>query len=288
VKKQIQTSPAIGFRVAFTLIELLVVIAIIAILASLLLPALARAKDEARLSQCISNKKQVQTAWSLYAGDNQEIMVPNAPLQVTSSNEVWCPAFQGGESWLAYPDNTNVYLYQTALLGTYMANQIGPYQCPSDTIPSKNGLRVRSISMNSQMGWSWLNRLGYNPSLNFSGMQVYVKTTDINCPGPSWAFIFADETMYTLDDGFMQMAGPGSPAFPNAPAYYHRGSGVLSFADGHVESHKWTGPVLTALPYVYGKTSGGSDNNTTASDPDWIWLLPRSGCNAGTVFNGGN
>ena len=276
------------FMTAFTLIELLVVIAIIAILASLLLPALSNAKDEARQTLCLSNKKQVQLAWQIYADDNQQVMVNNAPLQITAENLIWCPVVNGGENWLAYPDNTNTSLYTGALLAPYLGSQVAVYRCPGDVIPSKNGTRLRSISMNSQMGWAYMsaqNDGGYN----YSGMLTNIKTSDLVCPPPTMAFIFADETMYTLDDGFMQLANPSAAAYPNAPAYYHRRSGSFSFGDGHAEAHKWQGSFILSLPYAYPKTGGGSDNYvptplSAGDSADWQWFSIRSGCNPGQKF----
>ena len=82
-------------RRAFTLIELLVVIAIIAILAAILFPVFARARESARRASCQSNMKQIILAYTMYAQDYDEITVPvytsekNGPVINSNNNYYW-------------------------------------------------------------------------------------------------------------------------------------------------------------------------------------------------------
>ena len=73
-------------RVGFTLIELLVVIAIIAILAAILFPVFARAREKARQTNCLSNVKQMMVGVMMYAQDYDEMLIPSALTYATGGN----------------------------------------------------------------------------------------------------------------------------------------------------------------------------------------------------------
>jgi len=112
-----QTFISFSVRPAFTLIELLVVIAIIAILAAMLLPALARAKAKAQAAQCLSNLKQLQYSWFMYANDNGDKIPPNW-LGVTNA---W---IDGVQTVNEYPGATNIQLLINGLLYKWAQDKI--------------------------------------------------------------------------------------------------------------------------------------------------------------------
>ncbi len=226
-------------RSGFTLIELLVVIAIIAILASLLLPALARAKDQARRIHCVNNQKQLMVTCNLYSSDNREMLPPNGAGQpkasgpymwVLGDNHNYIPAF-----W----DIRYLVDPQYALFAPYLKAS-GVYKCAADKstikVSGQDQPKIRSYAMNCYMG----SPAGgiEEPFRMLMGYHLYIKSSDFGSTTPAVRFLFSD----------VNPANICSPAFGvnmeqdiffHYPSSLHGGVGVLVFADGHAEGHKW-------------------------------------------------
>ncbi|PYK62366.1 MAG: hypothetical protein DME21_06615 [Verrucomicrobia bacterium] len=120
--------------VGFTSTELLAVIAIIAILAGLLLPVLAKAKSQARRVQCINNQRQLFLAWTLYADDHDNRLVPNGHAPVTAFGQLCIKLWVTGDSHFFAPAFTNdAFLLDPhlAAFASYLQSA-ATFKCPED------------------------------------------------------------------------------------------------------------------------------------------------------------
>ena len=258
---------------AFTLVELLVVIAIIAILAALLLPALGRAKLKAAGIACMTNLKQLQLGWQMYADDNQDNLVPvgGLPDLVTTHNDALVEALP---QWVfgrvdTGPSANDTWFIHKGLLFPYIQNS-KVYKCPADVSEVNNLPTIRSMSMNC-----WLNPMHvWNTPSDVE--TIYRKTADLKRPGPSSLFVFIDESRYCIDDAFFvnSLQPSKKERWINAPATYHGDAGGLCYADGHAEIKRWKDGNLL----ISNKTLKPPPNPDFPADNsgDWEWLLERT------------
>jgi prepilin-type N-terminal cleavage/methylation domain-containing protein/prepilin-type processing-associated H-X9-DG protein len=283
---------------AFTLIELLVVIAIIAILAALLLPALASAKQSALVSNCMNNKKQMLLAWVMYAGENGDTLADNHDYQPTDGNDPYAPGTttpawcEGILDWSTSGQNTNTLFLigmQTSLLGPYIGNAVKVFWCPADTYLSaaQHQLgwvsRCRSITMNGAVGpgpkytnFTW----SADYFVNVSKMGQFIH------PAPAGTWVFMDEHPDSIDDSQLyadvelSALQTGTGQFTELPAAYHNKACGISFADGHAECHKWlnsqTMPPIRTDPESEAHEKPTYQQVPVTSDPDLTWLGQRT------------
>ena len=273
------------------MIELLVVIAIIAILASMILPALAKAKIQAQTTGCVNNLRQLGLADSMYASDNESFLALNpakdgGPPGESADHPAWVAGNMNGVAGPNVPspgnggsDNLDTAklvgpdYWTFGSLGPYTRSP-GVYHCPADRSIGKNqsDYRVRSYSMNGYVGPATTDAMSHiSYSLSQGGPESYTKDTSFKKLSNASCFIFTEERSDCLNDGFFWSTDPGTADSPDysvrdVPQIAHGGSlTVFTFGDAHAETHKWlTGKFATV------NTSAGPVNINNNGDVLWL------------------
>jgi len=246
-------------RSGFTLVELLVVIAIIIVLASLIFPAVQRARARSALATDMSNLRQMTLAWIMYQDNNKGSMMPvqkwidDAALVDPKLNpkSYWFGTIMPGAA-TGDPERLD---FDSAYLNPYLEGNQEVYRDPTFTENLLGSLRFGKLTTGYAYNYKYL---GPGPKINYD-QQTYVGKYDPSIPisnnyatikQTSRTVVFADSAQ--LYDNFGQMTTLvlrenwylDGPAAGNPTVHYrHIGDAAnVAFADGHVETLKYVEP----------------------------------------------
>lgn len=234
----------------FTLIELLVVIAIIAILAGLLLPVLAKAKQKAMGISCMSNLKQLQVCYQMYVGDFNDFVPPNFAVSTASLTNAWVLGNPKTDTTTANIESGVLYSYNRS---------VKIYVCPADK-------SMTSASMSAPQGVPRNRTYSIDYILGGDMANAITKHTAILNPSPSQKSVFWDEDPRSIDNGAFGIRPTGTWVWWNLPGSSHNKACGVSFADGRAEIWKWKDSSVLAIGA--GTPPAGSAMNVPAPTND--------------------
>ena len=258
-------------RRGFTLIELLVVIAIIAVLASMLLPALSRAKLKATGAFCINNQKQLALAWLMYSSDQNDRLVNFLQGKNGTGDVPWryavapkAPLIPAGTSPEKRIELTIEEGYRQGALFRYAANP-NIIHCPGD---------VRS-KLKAGKGYTYVSLSGVG-TLNGEAPELYKQTALVS---PSSRYVWVEENDPRGENVGSWLLSQGSPAkgyagssLIDSTANFHGNASTFNYADGHAETRKWLEPVIIKYSASMDQNKFGSAPTDKTAPRDVRWL----------------
>jgi len=290
---------------AFTITELLAVLVVLSVLAMAMVPTRADSRAKAQSVRCLSNLRQVIGAVQMFTHDHQDLLPPNPDDGTRSPGYTWCVG-QGGPGG---GDEFNPDILSDSarcLIAPYLGTNVSVFRCTADTrtglydggalYPASPliGTKVpaaRSISKSQAVGTvdpcfagggghcgaptlpvngPWLAGSHGLNNATYGPYRTYGKTSQMVVPIPAELIVITEEEPYSINDA--SVATSVNPSYPNwidFPSTLHNNGGVVSFADGHVELHKWVGTKLILFGPPFSRYAG-------ASDPDWLWFTRRT------------
>lgn len=272
---------------AFTLIELLVVIAIIALLLSIIIPALKSAKRFATAAVCLANEKQLGTAYFLYS-DDSELYIPdgdtsdqtgaNAGFETYNRSAVGESSSVRVHCWVGQPMNENKVASNVSLddkIRGFEAGSLWPYleaskvyHCPGDNRFTKTGasgemLGYRSYSIGKPLSKRYPGSAGeYECEIT--------KTSEFVTPSDKIIFLEEAETEHPWNHRTWNM-DLVNPNWIDPFAIFHNDSSTFVFADGHSDRHKWVEKQTRDMAAA-GEKWWPAIDPTTKTHYDWDWF----------------
>ncbi len=260
------------------MIELLVVIAIIAILLAILMPALSRVKEQGKRAACLSNLKQLQLTWSMYADENDDKIVNGeaygggdgtAPIPTGGihAGEQWWTGDDIGDFWagINLPQEVQERAIRAGALFPYCKN-VKLYRCPT-------GMRGEMRTYTITDAINGLRRDGTysgNVGARVGRTVLWVKKRmEISVPGPAHRIVFLDEGRITPDSYATHYL---NERWWDPPFVRHGDGTNVSFADGHADYWKYMGSKtleIGKLAAVPGRNASDLHQMVPVSEDDF-------------------